>query len=175
MKICFSTDGSNTNSLIMPNFGRCKNFLIYDTDTGHFEIIPNPGVQKTGGAGVIAAQTVVDHRVDRLVTGVIGPNAGTILEQTDITIITRMSGIIEDYLISLHSDTSVAAVETTGAHLERPQKTTISSPSISGNRRDPAGYCKCPKCDKSIESEPGVPCFKIRCPFCGGSVERVWE
>lgn len=174
MRICFSTDGTNTNSLIMPNFGRCKNFLIYDTNKGHFEIIPNPGAQKTGGAGVSAAQTVVDHRVDRLVTGAVGPNAVTILEQTDITIITRTSGIIGDYLTSLHSDTSVAAVGTTGTRLERPHKTTISSPSISGNRRDPAGYCKCPKCDKSIESEPGVPCFKIRCPFCGGSVERVW-
>ena len=36
-----------------------------------------------------------------------------------------------------------------------------------GKGLGPAGNCKCPKCNKTIPHERGVPCMHIKCPDCG--------
>ncbi len=41
-----------------------------------------------------------------------------------------------------------------------------------GEGRGSVSLCVCPKCDKKVKHEPGVPCNTIVCPDCGVSMMR---
>lgn len=36
----------------------------------------------------------------------------------------------------------------------------------------PAGECVCPKCGYSTQHITGIPCYTIKCPFCGMYLTR---
>ncbi len=48
MKIAFATDGKNPEAEIALHFGRAKNFLLYDTGKGSFEVFENPEIKGKG-------------------------------------------------------------------------------------------------------------------------------
>lgn len=56
-------------------FGRANYFAIVYTETGELEFISNSASDATAGAGVSAAQLVVDEHVDAVISGKIGPKA----------------------------------------------------------------------------------------------------
>lgn len=93
MKICISSTGQGLDSAIDPRFGRCAYFLIGDSKGGTFEATPNPGVNYGGGAGIAAAQLVTSQGVEAVITGNVGPNAYTFLNQAKIKIYTGAIGI----------------------------------------------------------------------------------
>ena len=75
MRICITSQGSDASSPIDERFGRCSYLVIYDSNTNKYETISNPGPSSEHGAGIAAAQAVIDNRVDVLITGHLGPNA----------------------------------------------------------------------------------------------------
>lgn len=96
MKICITSTGENLDSQLDPRFGRCAFFIIVDTETMDFKAIRNTGSEARGGAGVNAAQTVINERVDILITGEVGPNARMSFESSGIRIITGAQGTIRE-------------------------------------------------------------------------------
>jgi predicted Fe-Mo cluster-binding NifX family protein len=56
-------------------FGRSPWLIKVDTDTNQWEAFPNPGASQSGGAGVAAAQFVIDQKADAVVSGDFGPHA----------------------------------------------------------------------------------------------------
>jgi predicted Fe-Mo cluster-binding NifX family protein len=46
-----------------------------DTDTHQWQAFENPGINHSGGAGVAAAQFVIDQHADVVISGDFGPNA----------------------------------------------------------------------------------------------------
>ena len=56
MKIAISSDGKNLEASIDPRFGRCRCFLIVETDDMSFEAFDNENVALSGGAGIQSAQ-----------------------------------------------------------------------------------------------------------------------
>ena len=101
MKIAVSTSGEDLSSQVEPRFGRCPKFLIVDTETMNFEIIPNEARDTAHGAGVGAARIVVSKGVDAVLTGNVGPNAYSALTASNIQVFTRVSGSIKEALIRL--------------------------------------------------------------------------
>ena len=110
MKICItaktSIDSSNKskellNSEVDPRFGRCQSFVIIDTVSMDMEVIPNASAQTAHGAGVQAAQTIVNQNVEVVITGRVGPNAHEVLSMSGIKIMTGAIGtigqVIEQY------------------------------------------------------------------------------
>ena len=91
MKILISSTGDNLESLIDPRFGRAAYFIIVDTDSMEFEVINNKTIAFGGGAGVKAAQTVVDKDVAAVITGNMGPNAMNVLPIAQIDIFKGIS------------------------------------------------------------------------------------
>lgn len=85
MKVCISSNGNSTDSILDPRFGRAAYFAIADTDTMEFEIVENSAAA-TGGAGIAAGQLIVDKGVGAVITGNVGPNAMDILKAADIEI-----------------------------------------------------------------------------------------
>lgn len=84
MKIAVPVDEKNLNSPVCVSFGRAPYFLIYDTDNKEGLFLDNSAVASTGGAGIKAAQTVVDSKVGALLTPRCGENAAEVLNAAGI-------------------------------------------------------------------------------------------
>ena len=96
MKICVSSTGENLDADVDPRFGRCRYFLIVDSDTLNFNSISNESNIASGGAGIQAAQTVAKTGANVVITGNIGPNAFQTLQAAGIKVITGANGFIKD-------------------------------------------------------------------------------
>lgn len=96
MKIAISAEGQDLYVNVDPRFGRCKYFIIVDTDTMEFEAIDNSNNAASGGAGIASAQTVSNKDVKAVLTGNCGPNAYNVLAASDIQVITGVSGKVRD-------------------------------------------------------------------------------
>ncbi len=68
MKICVTSEGKTLDSKVDPRFGRCQNFIFFDTDTGNFEVQENTSAQFQGGAGIQSGQLVVSKGVKAVLT-----------------------------------------------------------------------------------------------------------
>jgi len=96
MKICVTSNGPTMDASVDPRFGRCQYFVFVDSETMEHEAMPNPGIGASSGAGIQAAQTVVDKGAGVVITGQVGPNAIQTLGAANISIVTGASGTISD-------------------------------------------------------------------------------
>ena len=86
MKIAIPVDKKNVESNVCPSFGRTPYFLIYDVETKESVFIDNSAAESTGGAGIIAAQIIVDNKANVLLTPRLGKNAADVLKAAEIKI-----------------------------------------------------------------------------------------
>lgn len=68
------------------SFGRAPFFLFKDSESSKEEFVLNPAADAQGGAGVIAAQAVVDGGADALITVRCGENAAEVFKAANIKI-----------------------------------------------------------------------------------------
>jgi predicted Fe-Mo cluster-binding NifX family protein len=86
MKVMVTAQGSDLEAPSNPRFGRCPMFVFVDTETMAFEAIPNPAASASGGAGIQAAQFVVEQGAEAVLTGNVGPNAAEVLRAADVPV-----------------------------------------------------------------------------------------
>lgn len=86
MKVAVSASGDSIDAPVDPRFGRCRYFIIVDTESMKFEAFPNTSMNAPGGAGIGVAQFVVERGVKAVVTGAAGPNAMAVISQAGINI-----------------------------------------------------------------------------------------
>jgi predicted Fe-Mo cluster-binding NifX family protein len=84
MKIVVSSQGDDLEALASPVFGRCAIYLFVDPETMEFEAVPNPAMGQGGGAGIQAAQFVVNRGARAVLTGNLGPNAYDVLQAAGV-------------------------------------------------------------------------------------------
>jgi predicted Fe-Mo cluster-binding NifX family protein len=84
MILLISSQGQNLESPIEHRFGRSPWLIKYDTETKESQALPNPGGRQSGGAGVAAAQFVIDQAADVVISGDFGPNAANALCAADV-------------------------------------------------------------------------------------------
>lgn len=75
MRICIPAKGPDAGDIVDERFGRAPYYLIHDTETGTTESYKNPAAEAMGGVGPRAAQFLLDHNVNVLVTARVGGNA----------------------------------------------------------------------------------------------------
>ncbi len=96
MKVCITSEGKNLDSKVDPRFGRCQNFIFFDTDTGKFDVYENNNAQLQGGAGIQSGQFVASKGVKVVLTGNVGPNAHQVLSAAGVSIFTGVSGTVKE-------------------------------------------------------------------------------
>ncbi|MHA1211934.1 MAG: NifB/NifX family molybdenum-iron cluster-binding protein [Candidatus Heimdallarchaeota archaeon] len=102
MKIGISTMGNDLDAAVDPRFGRCQNYIIADTDNSTFEVVYNDAQNEGHGAGLRAAQILVNKGVQAVISGNVGPNAFTVLENSNI-VMYSFAGKIGDAITQLKS------------------------------------------------------------------------
>ena len=86
MKIAIPVDNASMDTTICISFGRTPYFLIYDTESEDAKFISNSAAVSQGGAGIKAAQTIVDSKAEALITPRCGENAAEVIHAADIKI-----------------------------------------------------------------------------------------
>lgn len=95
MKITIPVD-NNVNSNVNENLGRTPFFYIRDMETDEIEFINNEAAKSQGGAGVQAAQMIIDQGTRVLLAPKVGKHAEEILKTSDIQVFQTEGKDIEE-------------------------------------------------------------------------------
>ena len=96
MKIAISARQPALDAPVDPRFGRCPYFVIVDTDTGEHETLENSAAIAGGGAGIQAGQMVANQGAEVVLTGHLGPNAFQTLSAAGLTLVTDVTGTVQE-------------------------------------------------------------------------------
>lgn len=96
MKVVVTASGADLDAPVDPRFGRCSFFVFVDTDTMAVEAVENPAAVAAGGAGVQAAQFVVDKGAEAVITGNVGPNAMAGLKAAGVKVYVGAEGTVRE-------------------------------------------------------------------------------
>jgi len=83
------------------SFGRTPYFLIHNTETQNTQTVENPAVAAQGGAGIQAAQFVVDTGANALITVRCGQNAADVFKAANLKIYKALSTSAEENIKAL--------------------------------------------------------------------------
>ncbi len=92
MLIAITSQGKDMESQVDSRFGRCNYFVFYETESDKMDSLENSGQAAGSGAGIQAAQTLIDRKVGAVITGNVGPKAFQTLRAGNIDIY-NISGI----------------------------------------------------------------------------------
>jgi predicted Fe-Mo cluster-binding NifX family protein len=97
MRIAVTSTGKELISDMDPRFGRAKYFVIVDSETLEYEVAENKqNLNLPQGAGIQAAKTIVDQKVDVLISGNCGPKAFQVLNASGVIVVTGAHGRVID-------------------------------------------------------------------------------
>lgn len=75
MLIAITSQKEEQSSQVEKRFGRAPWFITFNTDTKEYQSFQNPGTNQSSGAGVSAAQFIIDKKINIIISGDFGPNA----------------------------------------------------------------------------------------------------
>ena len=99
MKLAFPVDQNDLNTQLSGTFGRAKGFIIYDTQTDTHTYLDNiQQVNAAQGAGIQAAQQIVEGGADALISQHCGPKAFRVLSAAGATVYCVREGTVQEHL-----------------------------------------------------------------------------
>lgn len=96
MKIIMPVEEKSMETSVCQSFGRTPYFLMYDTQSKESVFLDNSAATSQGGAGIKAAQIVVDHKASTLLTPRCGQNAAEVIKAANIEIYKTINSSIKD-------------------------------------------------------------------------------
>jgi predicted Fe-Mo cluster-binding NifX family protein len=88
MIVFISSLGNSIEDLVSARFGRCPWFIRYDSEDETFRALQNTAPSQAHGAGVAAAQILIDNGCQIAISGRFGPNAHQALAAAGIKMLT---------------------------------------------------------------------------------------
>ncbi len=115
MRIAATTGEGGLKDRIVPQFGRAPSFTIVDFEgeIRSVEVIENRAASQLSGAGIAAAQTLVNAGVKVLLTGNVGPKAMSVLNAAGIEIY-NAAGLTVEEAIRLFSEGRLGRITSPG-------------------------------------------------------------
>ncbi len=85
MKIAIPSDDK---TIIADHFGRAKFFMVYDTENSQIQILDNQeNAQSPQGAGIQAANMILEAKAEVLITNDLGPKAEKVIKGSSLKVI----------------------------------------------------------------------------------------
>lgn len=109
MRIVVTAEGAGLDAPASPVFGRCPHYLFVDTDTLQWEAVANPARGASGGAGIQAAQFVVERGARAVVTGQVGPNAMGVFQAAGVSVYLFTGGTVRAAVAAFQAGTLAPA------------------------------------------------------------------
>jgi predicted Fe-Mo cluster-binding NifX family protein len=136
MKVVISATGRDLDATVDERFGRCRYFLIVETDDMSVEAVDNVNADLSTSAGIQSASYVASTGAEALITGNCGPKAMQVFAETNIRIILGQKGTIKDVLKkfkdgTLSPSTRENVPEKSGA-LQSASNRSFSQPGMGG-------------------------------------------
>lgn len=103
MKVVVSSKGENLDAPFSRQFGRCPMFVVVETASMEFEAAVNPSADASSGAGIQAAQFVVESGAEAVICGRVGPNAMNVLRSAGLPVYQFGGGTIRQALEELRA------------------------------------------------------------------------
>lgn len=97
MKVLIPVNDNKT--AINEHFGRATYFMVYDTVAKSKKYILNPAKNAEGGAGLKAAQCIIDEGVETVITIRCGKNAVEVLEAGEINVLQAQGTDIDENIL----------------------------------------------------------------------------
>jgi predicted Fe-Mo cluster-binding NifX family protein len=101
MKVAVPVESKSLDAPVCPSFGRTPLFVLFDTESGNYEFLDNGAAAGQGGAGIKAAQMLVDIGAAALITCRCGENAAEVLNAADVKMYKAQDGSVADSLTKL--------------------------------------------------------------------------
>lgn len=96
MKVALPVESKSLDVSVCPSFGRTPLYVLFDTDRGTHEFLENAAAASQGGAGIKAAQALVDNGVAALITYRCGENAAQVLNAAGVKMYKAQDGSVND-------------------------------------------------------------------------------
>lgn len=103
MRIAIPVDENSMETSVCQSFGRTPYFLIYDTESKDHVYLDNSAAASQGGAGIKAAQTIVDNNVSALITPRCGENAALVIKAANISIYKTLNDSVKENIDALNT------------------------------------------------------------------------
>ena len=87
MKTVITSSGSDITSKFDKRFGRAAWFCLFDKESGETTFHVNENVNANQGAGVKAAEKMVELGVNKVISGDFGPKAKDMLDKFNIQMV----------------------------------------------------------------------------------------
>jgi predicted Fe-Mo cluster-binding NifX family protein len=95
MKIAVTASGPGLDAQVDPRFGRAASFVLYDTESRKLQKVDNgQSLNAAQGAGIQAAETLMQVGAACVLTGHCGPKAFRVLDSACIRVYTGVSGTV---------------------------------------------------------------------------------
>ncbi len=104
MKIAIPVDEKSMKTTVCMSFGRTPYFLIYETETKESAFLDNSAAASQGGAGIKAAQSLVDNDVKVLITPRCGENAADVIKAANIEMYKTINDSIKDNINAFNNN-----------------------------------------------------------------------
>lgn len=104
MKVVIPVESKSLDVPVCPSFGRTPLFILFDTESGNYEFLNNEAAQSQGGAGIKAAQALVDNGVNALITYRCGENAAQVLSAAKIKMYKAQDGSVTDNIVKFKAE-----------------------------------------------------------------------
>ena len=106
MKIVITSRGEDLDAEVDPRFGRAQYFILFETDDDSFSVLDNKqNLNAPQGAGIQAAQHIIDAGAAGLITGNCGPKAFQVLSAAGIPVYLEGRGTVKETIETFKAGT----------------------------------------------------------------------
>jgi len=100
MKVAVPVENKSLEAPVCPSFGRTPFYALIDTESEACEFVDNAAAASQGGAGIKAAQSLVDSGIAALITCRCGKNAAQVLNAAGVKMYKAQDGSVKDNIVA---------------------------------------------------------------------------
>ena len=95
-RIVVASDSDSVNGRVFYRFASAPYFILYDINQSEMTVIQNPYAAQVRGMGIVAAQMLIQQKIDAVIVGGIGPQAFDAFYLAKVKVYANAAGSVRD-------------------------------------------------------------------------------